>query len=310
MNAQFIRLTESYKEWLKTLGYAQSTVYGSPPYIKAFFIYLESKEIFSIVEITSQIIKDYFVYLSRRKKRNKPGSLSLNSLKNNLGSLKRFGKYLQETGQGNLEVEIQLPEGRATTKEILSKEEIKLLYRASEETILGLRDKAMLSVYYGCGLRRTEGVNLNVNDVLLERNKLIVRKGKGYKERIVPVTGPVKRDLENYIDYARPFLVERKPTEKFYPPGRAFFVSRSGARLSGNMLYERFRQLKEEAGIAKAAGLHTLRHSIATHLLCDGMKIEYVSQFLGHSSLESTQVYTHLSAEQAGLSAEAQYRRT
>jgi integrase/recombinase XerD len=291
MNAHFTRLTESYKEWLETLGYAQSTVYGSPPYVKAFFFYLESKEISSIVEITSQIIKDYFVYLSRRKKRNKAGSLSLNSLRNNLGALRRFGKYLRETEQGNLEVEIHLPEGRTSTKEILSKDEIKLLYQASEETILGLRDKAMLAVYYGCGLRRTEGVNLNVNDVLPERNKLIVKKGKGYKERIVPVTGSVKRDLENYIDYARPLLVEGNPSEE------SFFVSRSGVRLSGNMIYERLKQLKEKAGITKAAGLHTLRHSIATHLLCDGMKIEYVSQFLGHSSLESTQIYTHLSAE-------------
>jgi integrase/recombinase XerD len=291
MNAHFTRLTESYKEWLETLGYAQSTVYGSPPYVKAFFFYLESKEIFSIVEITSQIIKDYFVYLSRRKKRNKTGSLSLNSLRNNLGALRRFGKYLRETEQGNLEVEIHLPEGRTSTKEILSKDEIKLLYQVSEETILGLRDKAMLAVYYGCGLRRNEGVNLNVNDVLPERNKLIVKKGKGYKERIVPVTGSVKRDLENYIDYARPFLVERNPTEE------SFFVSRSGVRLSGNMIYERLKQLKEKAGITKAAGLHTLRHSIATHLLCDGMKIEYVSQFLGHSSLESTQIYTHIANE-------------
>ena len=107
----------------------------------------------------------------------------------------------------------------------------------------------------------------------------------------------MKRDIENYIDYARPFLVERNPTE------RSFFISNYGLRLSGNMIYERFKQLKEKAGISKAAGLHTLRHSIATHLLCDGMKIEYVSQFLGHSSLESTQIYTHLSAE-------VQYRRT
>ena len=291
MNAHFTILTESYKEWLETLGYAQSTVYGSPLYVKAFFFYLESKEIFSIVEITSQIIKDYFVYLSRRKNYNKAGSLSLNSLRNNLSALKRFGKYLRETEQGNLEVEMHLPVNKYPSKEILTQKEIKELYYATDQTILGMRDKAMLSVYYGCGLRRNEAVSLNIDDILLEKNKLIVRKGKGYKERIVPITEKIKADLENYINYARVDLIERNPQEK------AFFVGSRGNRISGNMLYERLKQLREKAGIIKEIGLHTLRHSIATHLLQDGMDIEFVSKFLGHSSLESTQIYTHIANE-------------
>lgn len=214
--------------------------------------------------------------------------MSLNSLRNNLSALKRFGKYLRETEQGNLEVEMQLPVNKYPSIEILSQKEIKELYYATDQTVLGMRDKAMLSVYYGCGLRRNEAVNLNVEDILLERNKLIVRKGKGYKERIVPITGKIKEDLENYINYARIDLIERNPSEK------AFFVGLRGNRISGNMLYERLKQLREKAGIIKDVGLHTLRHSIATHLVQDGMDIEFVSKFLGHSSLESTQIYTHI----------------
>ncbi len=290
-NTTYKNLEYGFASWLETLGYAKSTVYGSPSYVKAFFFYLEQQEIFILTEITNQVIKDYFVYLSRRKNHNKAGSLSLNSLRNNLSALRRFGKYLRETEQGNLEVEIHLPEGRTSKKEILTRDEISSLYQVTDETILGMRDKAMLSVYYGCGLRRNEGVNLNVKDILLERNKLIVRKGKGYKERIVPITRTIKSDLEDYLNYARPFLIERNPTEE------SFFISRSAIRLSGNMLYERLKQLKEKAGIIKNLSLHTLRHSIATHLLQDGMKIEYVSQFLGHSSLESTQIYTHIANE-------------
>ena len=288
MNVQFIRLVESYKEWLATLGYARSTIYGSPRYVKAFFFYLERQKINSLNEITNPVIKDYFVYLSGRKNQNKAGTLSLNSLRNNLGALRRFGKYLRETEQGNLEISVHLPESKIQVKEILSQEEIKELYDATEQSILGMRDKAMLSVYYGCGLRRNEGINLNTSDIVLERNKVIVRKGKGNKERIIPITGAVKSDLENYLNYARAVLVERNPKEE------SFFVGKTGKRISGNMLYERFRQLKEKAEINKESGLHTLRHSIATHLLQDGMSIEYVSQFLGHSSLESTQIYTSL----------------
>lgn len=295
MNVQFIRLVESYKEWLATLGYARSTVTGSPRYVNAFFFYLESlpadrhgKKIFTLSEITNPVIKDYFVYLSARKNQNKAGTLSLNSLRNNLGALRRFGKYLRETEQGNLEISVQLPESKIQVKEILSHEEISLLYQSTDQTILGMRDIAMLSVYYGCGLRRNEGINLNTSDILFERNKVIVRKGKGNKERIIPITGAVKSDLESYMKYARPVLTERNPKEE------AFFISRSGKRISGNMLYERLKRLKEKAGINKDSGLHTLRHSIATHLLQDGMAIDYVSQFLGHSSLESTQIYTSL----------------
>ena len=282
MNVQFARLVESYKEWLTTLGYARSTIYGSPRYVKAFFFYLERQKINSLNEITNPVIKDYFVYLSGRKNQNKAGTLSLNSLRNNLGALRRFGKYLRETEQGNLEISVHLPESKIQVKEILSQEEIKELYDATEQSILGMRDKAMLSAYYGCGLRRNEGINLNTSDILLERNKVIVRKGKGNKERIIPITGAVKSDLENYLNYARTVLTERNPKEE------SFFVGKTGKRISGNMLYERFRQLKEKAEINKESGLHTLRHSIATHLLQDGMSIEYVSQFLGHSSLEST----------------------
>ena len=288
MNVQFIRLVESYKEWLATLGYARSTVTGSPRYVSAFFYYLELKKIFTLSEITNPVIKDYFIYLSARKNQNKAGTLSLNSLRSNLGALRRFGKYLRETEQGNLEISVQLPESKIQVKEILSREEISLLYQSTDQSILGMRDKAMLSVYYGCGLRRNEGINLNTSDILPERNKIIVRKGKGNKERIIPITGAVKSDLESYMNYARPVLVERNPKEE------AFFISRSGTRISGNMLYERLKRLKEKAGINKDSGLHTLRHSIATHLLQDGMAIDYVSQFLGHSSLESTQIYTSL----------------
>lgn len=292
-NTTYKNLEYGFTNWLETLGYARSTVDGSPSYIKAFFYYLEQKGIYILTEITSQIIKDYFVYLSRRKNYNKAGSLSLNSLRNNLSALKRFGKYLRETEQGNLEVEMHLPVNKYPSKEILTQKEIKELYYATDQTILGMRDKAMLSIYYGCGLRRNEAVNLNVEDILLEKNKLIVRKGKGYKERIVPITEKIKDDLESYLKYARIDLIERNPQEK------AFFVGSRGNRISGNMLYERLRQLREKAGIIKGIGLHTLRHSIATHLLQDGMDIEFVSQFLGHSSLESTQIYTHIANEVA-----------
>ena len=284
-------LENGFKSWLQTLGYAKTTVKGSPALVKEFFFFLEQKQIFSIEKVTTQLIKAYFIYLSRRRHSKKPGALSNNTLRNNLGALRRLAKYLRETGQGNMEIPVTIPVGHQGIKTILTKQEIKQLYQVADQTALGLRDKAMLSVYYGCGLRRNEGINLDVADIQPDANKLLVRKGKGYKERFVPMTQAVKTGLENYLVHARTILTAGKADET------AFFVNVKGTRLSGNMMYERLQQLKEKAGIIKDIGLHTLRHSIATHLLKDGMKIEMVSRFLGHSSLGSTQIYTHIANE-------------
>jgi integrase/recombinase XerD len=287
-NERYRELVNGFTDWLETLNYAESTVYGWPRYVQEFFFYLEQQRLFLIENVTGKSVQDYFVYLSHRQKQNLPGALSLNSLRNRLTALRGFSRYLRETGQGNLDIPMQLPVYRKQDYVILTRKEIKALYDVTDETLLGLRDKAMLGIYYGCGLRRNEGAALNLEDVQLEKEQVFVRKGKGCKERYVPIATAIKPDLENYINHARPFLTKLNPKET------AFFVSLRGKRTLAGNLYERLQRLKEKAGIIKSVGLHTLRHSIATHLLQSGMSLEFVSRFLGHSSLESTQIYTHI----------------
>jgi integrase/recombinase XerD len=177
---------------------------------------------------------------------------------------------------------------RTNIKTFLTPIEIKRLYEATTEDKLGLRDKAMLALYYGCGLRKNEGLSLNVNDILFEKELVLVRKGKGYKARYVPLTGLNKTVIEDYLNYSRPYLLNGKKEE-------ALLLNVNGKRLKTP--FERICKLKREAGIKKPVGLHTLRHSIATHLLQSGMKLEQIQRFLGHSSLESTQIYTHVANE-------------
>ena len=145
----------------------------------------------------------------------------------------------------------------------------------------------MLAIYYGCGLRRNEGVGLDIKDVLTERALLHVRKGKNYKERYVPMTEQVKTDLQHYIELAR--YTQDHSTH-------ALLVSKKRTRITGGTLAKRFKQLLVAAQIHKPATLHTLRHSIATHLLEGGMRLHHISRFLGHSSLSSTQIYVHVGA--------------
>ena len=152
-----------------------------------------------------------------------------------------------------------------------------------------LRDKAMLTVFYSCGLRRNEVYHLDISDIIFEKAILHVRKGKNYKQRVVPITKQSLLHLQNYLYDARPYFSNEK--------NEAFFVTQSGKRLGGTMMLVRLKQLIGFTANAelmqKDIHLHTLRHSIATHLLQNGMKLERIKEFLGHSSLESTQIYTH-----------------
>jgi site-specific recombinase XerD len=287
---EFLRLKQAFADWLRLLNFEPSTLKYAPRMIQEFLYWLESNEITDIASITRPTITKYFDYLLQRRNQTKGGRLSKNSLRTHLTNLRRFARYLRESGQGSFDISIQIKGKLHNTRKIFTKAEITALYEATGSDILGLRDKAMLVVYYGCGLRRSEGLNLDVKDVLLDRNLLYVRKGKNYKERYVPMTVGVREDLKNYIECARPILLKH--------PTHALFIGTEGTRIVGTSMISRLHQLKEKAGIDKNAGLHSLRHSIATHLLQGGMELEKIKQFLGHGSLESTQIYTHIAHEQ------------
>jgi integrase/recombinase XerD len=283
---EFLRLKQVFADWLRLLNFEPTTLKYGPTKLQEFLSWLESNGITEIASITRQTITQYFDYLLQRENQTKGGRLSKNSLRTHLTNLRKFARYLRESGQGSFDISIQITGKLHNTREIFTKAEITALYEATGSDILGLRDKAILAVYYGCGLRRSEGRNLDVKDIILERNLLYVRKGKNYKERYVPMTAGVREDLANYIELARPFLLKS--------PTHALFIGREGTRIAGTTIINRLSQLKEKAGIDKNAGLHSLRHSIATHLLQSGMELEKIKQFLGHGSLESTQIYTHI----------------
>jgi integrase/recombinase XerD len=163
------------------------------------------------------------------------------------------------------------------------------------EEAIQMRDRAMLAVYYGCGLRKSEGTGLKTTDIQIERRIVFVREGKGSKQRNVPVTGNTLTYLTEYLQTGRKILLERNP-EPEYPD--SFFINQYGEACSDQALSLRLDLLVKNSDSSslqeKRPTLHTLRHSIATHLLQEGMQIEMIQQFLGHASLESTQLYTHI----------------
>jgi integrase/recombinase XerD len=305
-NSKYLYLIESFGEWLDILGYSEQTVYQLPIHVKEFLYWLSERNIQSISQIKPEQIQLYYNGLRERKNHRRGGGLSLAYLNKHQQAIGKFFDYLRQSGRLDFAALSLKHESKTESlPTILSQEEVKQLYAStylemSEEQAevwkrrpaflweaLQQRDRAMLSVFYGCGLRRNEAWHLNLQDLDLDKNRLRVRKGKGYKERFVPIHESNKKHFVNYLYNSR---LQLQKTNK----NDAFFISERGNRMSKGTLQKRLQTLVERALVLKHIGLHSLRHSIATHLLQNGMPLNNIQQFLGHSTLESTQIYTHL----------------
>lgn len=289
---QFNYLHAEFTNYLSTLNYSPVSVKNASAFLSEFFAWLTIQGIERIKELNKEVIKNYIEYLNYRPNRLKSGSLQPGSINKHITALRWFSKYLQITNQANLIIKPELLKITATAT-YLTKEEIKALYKVAsgDDNIYNQRDTAMLSVFYGCGLRASEGEALNISDILFEKELVYVRKGKNYRERYVPMNPQVKQNLKTYITEQRNELLNTSKTE-------SLLLGRRGKRWSFHGMYQRLQWLKKQTNNPelkeKSFGLHILRHSIATHLLKSGMKLEYISSFLGHKSLETTQKYTHL----------------
>jgi integrase/recombinase XerD len=298
-NSSYEYLQISFKEWLDILGYNPMSVYNLPNIIREFLHFLESKNINHINHLEQNHYKDYYSYIYNRGNQRRGGGLSNNYINKHLQAIEKFLQYLHHKGMRNVP-HLGITLLKLNTKEItvLSQDEIQLFYKSTyrevefkKQEAMQARDRVLLTVFYGCGLRRREGASLELNDINLDRRVLHVRKGKNYKERFVPFSKPNTKILEEYIYDFRPLLAKSKMESRL-------FIGWSGKPLGGGGLYTRLKLLQLQIDDIllqnKTIGLHTLRHSIATHLLEAGMPLDKISRFLGHSSLESTQIYTHL----------------
>jgi integrase/recombinase XerD len=175
--------------------------------------------------------------------------------------------------------------------EVLSEEEaIRILEATLFNTPHGLRDRAILEILYSTGLRRQELINLNQEDLLLERQELWIKQGKGRKDRLVPVGEYAVRFTEAYLKLVRPWMVEAVAE-------KTLFLTMNGQRLTPQSLKLIITKAMKRSGIAKKVTPHTFRHSMATHLLRNGADLRHIQALLGHASLQSTEVYTHLTVE-------------
>lgn len=283
----YARLQDSFSVWLQTLGYAPATVYNLPRHISEYLCWLQQQGNVTLDSLTASSANAFISHLQLQTGIRTKRSHSAGHLNKYVQALALLGRYLRQTGAGGEGFALRQVAGEKRLPVWLTVGEVRQLYHVTGDTVLGIRDRAMLAVFYGCGLRLNEGASLEISDILADRRLLYVRKGKGYKERYVPLTQQNLCHLQAYLTESRPQLLQRS-TESL------FLGANTGKGLTGQSLYVRVKQLARTAGITKEIGMHTLRHSIATHLLQNGVPLEKIQLFLGHESLDSTQLYTHL----------------
>lgn len=269
-----------FRRELLNLGYSKTVVDNYPKYTQKLLEY--TKEI--ALKITDQHIKNYYEYLKTKPSRITKKTISKSHIYSQLLAIKLYFDYLERTKtikQNPYTLRIK----QATKKEriIFTQEEIQILYKNTQN----LEEKTILHLCYGCGLRRNEVELLNLKDVNFEQKLLFIRKGKGKKRRVIPLTEAIVKDLKTYFTDTETI---RKETQE------SFLINIQSNPIRGNTIYKTFKKILQRTQSLKPENycLHSLRHSIATHLLENEMSIEMVRDFLGHSQLVTTQIYTRI----------------
>ena len=297
-------LENAFREWLDILGFAKKTVYSLPNVAREFLHFLEQNNHKEISQLPNKIIRAYYNHLITRASERQGGALSSNYINHHFWAIEKFFEFLHHKGTQNLpSINLKRLKVQTLQREILTIEEIKELYKIAEnqdhqtqkQEALNYQDRILLTIYYGCGLRRTEGENINIDDLNFDTRILHVKKGKNSKQRLIPFNKTTSKVLQDWIYEHRTILVKDKAESKL-------FINRYGKPLTAGTLGVRLKHLINQSDNIKLKEknitLHSLRHSIATHLLANGMDLQKVQLFLGHNSLETTQIYTHLLEEQ------------
>lgn len=283
---------ERFLSALAMRNFSPDTIRDRRHGLSVFVLWCAERGIERPHEVTKPVLERYQRHLYyRRKPDGEP--LSFRTQAQRLIPIRAWFKWLARENyilsNPASELELPRPEKRLPAL-VLTAEEAEAIMAVPDVTApLGLRDRAMLEVLYATAIRRSELVNLKLFDVDHARAVLMVRQGKGNKDRVVPLGERAKAWLAAYRDKVRPGLVVGRD------PG-ALFLSRDGRPLDPKRLSEKVRGYVEAAGTGKPGSCHLLRHTAATLMLEGGADIRFIQALLGHESLETTQIYTRVSA--------------
>jgi integrase/recombinase XerD len=283
-----------YLERLHVKNYSPGTIEQADAYVHHFIAWCAERSVTRASEVTKPMIDRYQRALFYHRRTNgQPLSFRTQYLM--LTWVKQFFRWLVRENHilYNPASEIELPRvERRLPKHVLTANEAdRILAQPDIATPFGLRDRAMLEVLYSTGMRRSELAHLSIYDVDPERGIVVIRQGKGKKDRVVPIGDRAIAWLQKYLDEARPQLVSE-------PDDGLMFLAYTGQPFSPDLLTRWVAGYVDAANIGKRGSCHLFRHSVATLMLERGADIRYVQEMLGHASIETTQFYTKVSIRQ------------
>ncbi len=284
-------MQEAFKSYLNYLeaerNFSPYTVRNYRADLVDFFQFLKTQGVDSLGEVDKHVLRDYLSNLTDRK-------LVKASIARKMSALRSFFSYLVREGitDTNPAAAISSPKLEKRLPSFLTvAETVRLLTTPDLTKPEGLRDRALMEFLYACGIRVSELVSLNLEQVNLETGEIRVW-GKGAKERVVLIGKPAAAALSTYISEGRSRLTGKKATS-------ALFLNRYGERIITRQVEKIVEKYGRIAGIGKRVHPHLLRHTFATHLLDGGADLRVVQELLGHADLSSTQIYTHVTKSKA-----------
>lgn len=281
----------SFVEWLRVRGYSEQTVHNAAVAAVQFTRWCSERGVSRSIEVTRPLMVRYQRYLYHyRTKQGMP--LSFRSQQVKLSPLRAFFKYLAKNNLVlyNPAAELELPriEKRLPRCVLSASEAESVLAVPNVATSTGIRDRAILETFYSTGMRRMELVQLRLYDLDIERGTVMVRQGKGKKDRMIPIGARALLWIAKYLSDVRPGLMME-------PDDGTLFLTACGELFSGNRMTQMVREYIDRSGIGKRGSCHLFRHAMATLMLENGADIRFIQAMLGHADLSTTQIYTQVS---------------
>jgi len=285
-------LLDGFLEYLRVHNYSEETALQRDRYIQMFIRWADSRGLTRPCEITKPILERFqrHLYHHRQEKTEKP--LSFCSQRQHLSVLRSWFKWMARYNHilYNPASELELPRtGHKLPKHVLTHSEAEQVLAQPDLTDpVGLRDRAILETFYSTGMRRRELANLAIYDLETERRTVMIRQGKGKKDRVVPIG---KRAL----NWVKKYLAEVRPVLQIDHREKALFLSTLGLPLEPNSLTEYVSRYITDSKIGKTGSCHLFRHTMATLMLENGADIRFIQAMLGHAQLSTTEIYTQVS---------------
>lgn len=282
-----------FLEWLAVRNHTEATVAGRAQMLASWLAWCEERGLLKPQEVTRPVLERYQRWLFHyRKKNGQP--LGVSTQYTTIVTVRRFFSWLakQNLILFNPASDLTLPRlGQRLPQAVFTKAEIEtILNEPDVHTALGLRDRALMETFYSTGMRRRELVHLSIYDLDHMRGTVMIRQGKGLRDRVVPIGERALTWVDAYLQKARPHLVV-EPDECW------LFLTAKGEQLLPDSLTALVREIICEAGLKRKGSCHLFRHAMATQMLEGGADVRFIQAMLGHASLQSTEVYTRVSIQ-------------